>query len=113
MPETQVRALPDVDGLDVVELGCGTAYVSAWLARRGARPIGVDLSENQLATARALQKEHGLEFPLLHASAEQVPLATTPPTLSSASTALRCGAIPTPGSPRRRAFCGRTAGSSS
>lgn len=33
--------LADVDGLDVVELGCGTAYVSAWLARRGARPIRV------------------------------------------------------------------------
>jgi SAM-dependent methyltransferase len=74
VPEAQVNALPDVDGLDVIELGCGTAYFSAWLARRGALPIGVDLSENQLATARALQREHGLEFPLIHASAEQVPL---------------------------------------
>jgi hypothetical protein len=37
VPEAQVRALPaSVAGLDVVELGCGTAYVSAWLARRGA-----------------------------------------------------------------------------
>ena len=74
VPEAQVQALPDVDGLDVVELGCGTAYFCAWLARRGARPVGVDLSENQLATARALQAEHGLEFPLIHASAEDVPL---------------------------------------
>jgi SAM-dependent methyltransferase len=72
--EAEVRALPEVDGLDVVELGCGTAYISAWLARRGARPTGVDLSENQLATARALQQEHGLDFPLIYASAEQVPL---------------------------------------
>jgi hypothetical protein len=26
--------MPDVRGLDVVELGCGTAYFFAWLARR-------------------------------------------------------------------------------
>jgi SAM-dependent methyltransferase len=74
VPEADVRALPPVDGLDVVELGCGTAYVSAWLARRGARPTGVDVSENQLATARAKQAEYDLAFPLIHASAEDVPL---------------------------------------
>jgi SAM-dependent methyltransferase len=74
VPEAEVRALPPVDGLDVVELGCGTAYVSAWLAREGARPTGIDVSENQLATAHRMQREHGLEFPLIHASAEAVPL---------------------------------------
>jgi SAM-dependent methyltransferase len=74
VPESDVGALPDVDGMDVVELGCGTAYVSAWLARRGARPTGVDITDNQLATARAMQAEHGLEFPLIRASAEDVPL---------------------------------------
>jgi SAM-dependent methyltransferase len=58
----------------VVELGCGTAYVSAWLARRGARPVGVDVTPAQLETARQLQAEHGLEFPLLEADAEDVPL---------------------------------------
>jgi SAM-dependent methyltransferase len=72
--EEQVRILPDVRGTDVVELGCGTAYWSAWLQRMGARPVGVDLSEAQLETARELQREHGQEFPLLHASAEAVPL---------------------------------------
>jgi SAM-dependent methyltransferase len=40
----------------------------------GARPVGIDNSERQLETARALQREHGLEFPLLHGNAEQVPL---------------------------------------
>ena len=74
IPEQELGVLGDVAGLDVVELGCGTAYWSAWLARRGARPRGVDLSEAQLATARELQAEHGLVFPLLHASAEDVPL---------------------------------------
>lgn len=74
VPESGVGALPDVEGADVVELGCGTAYFSAWLARRGARPTGVDITDNQLATARAMQAEHGLEFPLIQASAEDVPL---------------------------------------
>src|SRR3954447_17888964 len=74
VPEADVGLLPEsVQGLDVVELGCGTAYVSAWLARRGARPVGIDNSEVQLATARRLQKEHGLEFPLHHGNAEQTP----------------------------------------
>ena len=72
--ERDVRVLGDVAGKDVVELGCGTAYFSAWLARRGARPVGVDLTPEQLATARELQAEHGLEFPLVEASAEEVPL---------------------------------------
>jgi SAM-dependent methyltransferase len=74
VPESEARILPDVAGLDAVELGCGTAYVSAWLARRGARPVGVDITPAQLATARRLQDENGLHFPLLEASAEAVPL---------------------------------------
>jgi SAM-dependent methyltransferase len=74
VPEAEIAILPDVRGLDVIELGCGTAYWSAWLARRGARPVGLDLSERQLETAAMLQREHDLVFPLLHASAEAVPL---------------------------------------
>ena len=64
----------DVAGVDVVELGCGTAYVSAWFARNGARPVGVDPTPAQLATARQMQEEFGLEFPLVQAAAESVPL---------------------------------------
>jgi SAM-dependent methyltransferase len=70
VPESELGLLPDVSGKDVIELGCGTAYWSAWLARRGAQVVGLDNSERQLATARELQREHGLEFPLVHASAE-------------------------------------------
>jgi SAM-dependent methyltransferase len=74
VPESELRALPEVSGRDVVELGCGTAYVSAWLARMGARPVGVDVTPAQLETARAMQARFGLEFPLIEASAEDVPL---------------------------------------
>ena len=74
VPESQVRVLPELEGKDVVELGCGTGYVSAWLARRGARPIGVDITPAQLDTARALQQELGLEFPLVEADAAETGL---------------------------------------
>jgi SAM-dependent methyltransferase len=73
IPESQLHMIEDVEGLDVIELGCGTGYVSAWLARRGARPVGIDNSAAQLETARRLQLEHGLEFRLIHGNAEHVP----------------------------------------
>ena len=73
--ESELHILPeDLEGKDVIELGCGTAYVSAWLARRGARPIGIDNSPKQLETAHRLQDTHDLHFPLLLGNAEQVPL---------------------------------------
>jgi SAM-dependent methyltransferase len=74
VPESEVAVLGDVAGLDVVELGCGTAYFSAWLAKRGARPVGVDITPAQLDSARRCMAETGIEFPLVEASAEDAPL---------------------------------------
>jgi len=74
--EADASVLPaDLDGRDSIELGCGTGYVSAWLARRGARPVGLDNSAGQLATASELQDRFGLRFPLFQASAERAPFA--------------------------------------
>jgi len=74
VPESEVHLLSaDMTGIDAIELGCGTAYVSAWLARRGARVVGIDNSQAQLTTALRLQRQHGLDFPLLHGNAENVP----------------------------------------
>ena len=50
------------------------AYVSAWLAKRGAKPVGIDNSPKQLEAARAFQQEFGIEFPLILGNAETVPL---------------------------------------
>jgi SAM-dependent methyltransferase len=74
VPESNVGCLGDVAGLDVVELGCGTAYVSAWLTKRGARVVGVDPTPAQLATARRMMRETGIEFQLVEAPGESVPL---------------------------------------
>ena len=74
IPDSSVGVFEDVAELDVVELGCGTAYFSAWLAKRGARPVGVDPTAAQLATAREMQQVFDLHFPLVEAVAESVPL---------------------------------------
>lgn len=69
VPESHLNVLGEVRGLDVVELGCGTAYFSAWLARRGARPVGVDVTPAQLETGRRCQEHFGIRFPLVLADA--------------------------------------------
>lgn len=75
-PEAELRLLPeDMHGMDAIELGCGTAYLSAWMARRGARVYGIDNSIEQLGTARRLALAHGadLDITLEHGDAQAVP----------------------------------------
>jgi SAM-dependent methyltransferase len=74
IPEAELRVLGDVAGKDILELGCGAAQWSIALAKLGARPVGIDLSERQLEHARRLMADAGVDFPLLHGSAEAVPL---------------------------------------
>jgi ubiquinone/menaquinone biosynthesis C-methylase UbiE len=77
IPETELHALGDLErwrGKDAIELGCGTAYFSAWLAKLGMNPTGIDITPEQLANARKYQKEFGIDFPLIEGSAEEVPL---------------------------------------
>jgi SAM-dependent methyltransferase len=77
IPQSRLPVLPaNPAGAVAVELGCGSAYVCAWLARAGAHPVGVDVSARQLAAARRLQDEFGLYFPLVHGDAERVPLGS-------------------------------------
>jgi ubiquinone/menaquinone biosynthesis C-methylase UbiE len=74
VPESELGILGDVAGLDVVELGCGTAFFAARLARLGARVVGVDPTPSQLETARRMMAQTGIEFPLVEAPGESVPL---------------------------------------
>jgi SAM-dependent methyltransferase len=73
VPEAELGLLPDLEGLDAVEIGCGTGYISAWLVRRGVRPVALDNSGQQLATAKMLQDEFDLHFPLVHGDGERLP----------------------------------------
>ena len=72
--ESELRILGDVAGKDILEFGCGAAQWSIALAQAGARPVGLDLSARQLEHARRLMAEAGVDFPLVHGSAEAVPL---------------------------------------
>ena len=75
-PESELRILPDLRGLEVIELGCGTAYFGAWLKKHGAaRVVGVDITPAQLETARAMNEEFGLGLEFIEANAEDVPLS--------------------------------------
>jgi SAM-dependent methyltransferase len=75
IPEEDLQVLGDVEGRDTLELGCGAAEWSRAFARRGARPVGLDNSPVRLERAREENEEAGLDFPLVNAPAEAVPLA--------------------------------------
>ena len=75
VPDSEVSLLPDADGADVIELGCGTAYVGGWLASRGANVTGIDNSPEQLRTAQAMQAKFERPFPLIWGDAEVLPFA--------------------------------------
>jgi len=73
LPESRlglVRAVEPND--DVIELGCGTAEISAWLAQQGVRPVGIDVSKKQVQNVEDLQREYGIRFPVIRANAEDV-----------------------------------------
>lgn len=73
IPEDELDVLGDVRGKDVLELGCGAAQWSIELHGEGAHVVGLDNSEKQLEHARALMEAAGVEFPLVHSPAEQLP----------------------------------------
>jgi SAM-dependent methyltransferase len=74
VPDSELGVLGDVAGKDVLEFGCGAAQWSILLAQHGARVVGLDNSGRQLEHARRLMGTAGVDFPLVHASADEVPL---------------------------------------
>lgn len=73
IPEAVLRLLPDVADKHVLELGCGAGQWSVWLARRGARVTGIDVSARQLEHARRNLTAAGIAADLVHCSAESMP----------------------------------------
>jgi len=74
-PEAGLNLLPkDMTGWKAVELGCGTGYVSGWMARRGAEVTAIDISAKQLATARQMAAEHGADITFIEGNAEETGL---------------------------------------
>ncbi|MGB3770647.1 MAG: class I SAM-dependent methyltransferase [Rhodococcus sp. (in: high G+C Gram-positive bacteria)] len=79
--EGDVHLLGEVEGRDILEIGCGSAPCSRWLASRGARATGLDISAGMLAhgsaaIAAAEASTPGHSAPaLVQASAEDLPFA--------------------------------------
>jgi SAM-dependent methyltransferase len=76
VPESELQILSGIDfnNRDTIEMGCGTAYFSAWLARRGAKATGIDITPAQLRLAKDFQDEFGIHFPLIEGNAEETGL---------------------------------------
>ena len=72
--EADVGWLGDVAGRVVLEVGCGAAQGSRWVAAQGGRPVGVDLSGAQLRHARALDGRLGTTTSVVQAGATALPL---------------------------------------
>ncbi len=76
IPETEVGLLPkDLTGKQCVEIGCGAGYVSSWMARRGAKVVGIDPTPNQLKTARRLEKQYQLGVEFVEGFGEELPFS--------------------------------------
>ena len=71
--EADARLLGDVRDRRILEVGCGAAMCSRWLAGQGARPVAFDLSAGMLRHARAGSAATGVEVPLVQADAEHIP----------------------------------------
>jgi SAM-dependent methyltransferase len=64
-----------VDGRDVADVGCGAGGFASALAYRGARVTGIEISEEQLAPARARTLQDGMQVNFAVGRAEDLPLA--------------------------------------
>lgn len=67
--ERELRLLGDVAGRRILELGCGGGQCSIAFARQGATAVGLDLSDEQLAFARRLARQHGVSVDFLQGDA--------------------------------------------
>lgn len=66
--------LGDVDGTDVIELGCGGGECTVALANAGADVVGVDLSENHIRYAADLATEQGADIALVNGDVRTLPV---------------------------------------
>jgi SAM-dependent methyltransferase len=73
--EADAHLLGDVSGRRVLEVGCGSAPCSRWLAGQGAHPVGLDLSGAMLRHASSINAATGVDVPLVQAGAEHLPFS--------------------------------------
>ncbi|ALS58492.1 class I SAM-dependent methyltransferase [Pandoraea norimbergensis] len=72
-----IRAmLPDLRGKRVVDLGCGFGWASRWMREQGAASVlGLDLSQNMIARARADTSDPAIEYRIADLDTLDLPAA--------------------------------------
>ncbi len=71
--EKELRVIGDVEGLDVLELGCGGGQNSIVLAKWGAKSVtALDQSKKQLEYAKKLAKSQGVKIRFLKGNMEDL-----------------------------------------
>ena len=75
VPEDDIHALGDVDGVRALEFGCGGCQLGIKVSMRGALVTGIDLSSAQLRHGLAHMDETGVRFPVVQADGERLPFA--------------------------------------
>jgi 2-polyprenyl-3-methyl-5-hydroxy-6-metoxy-1,4-benzoquinol methylase len=70
-----MAALGDVNGLDVLDFGCGHGMAAAILARMGARVNAFDLSSGYIQEARLRAAANGVRIRFVQADAEHLPFS--------------------------------------
>jgi SAM-dependent methyltransferase len=71
--DKQLKVLPSsVTGWRCLELGCGAGQNSIYLASRGARCVGLDISGQQLALGREQAQARGVDVEFRQGAMEQV-----------------------------------------
>jgi SAM-dependent methyltransferase len=69
--------LPDLRGLNVVDLGCGFGWFCIWACKHGAaRVLGLDVSENMLARARAATSDQTVSYAMADLERFDLPAAS-------------------------------------
>lgn len=71
--ESDARLLGELSSRAVLEVGCGSAPCSRWLATQGAAPVGLDLSDGMLAEAASYGTRSGIAVPLVQGDATALP----------------------------------------
>ena len=61
-----------LEGLNILDIGCGGGLISEPIARLGANVTGIDASEKNIIIAKLHSKKNGLKINYLHASPENL-----------------------------------------
>ena len=69
------QACGNVEGLRVLDMGCGTGRHTLWLAQAGAEVTGIDFSEAMLAKAHEKAKGYSIDL-IVHDLHQRLPFET-------------------------------------